>query len=429
VLKSYYGALSGNKTLRYSGPVVVDPSVCSPRVMKPDGLGTVAKPADTTELAKFKEPSDGGGGPLYSYLNDLTVGAKSPFEEDELMYLLFPANISGFALGKRQWAQFDVASFADDKDESEEHTEAFNNLTINPQDWDILKALADSTRTQESSLPRSDFIDGKGQGKYVLLYGPPGVGKSFTVESLANYLHRPLLLLTVADIGTNQVTAERNLSSWLDLAQRWDAIVLLDEADTYLEKRERGGFLTNTLVAAFLRVLEYYPSLIFLTTNKPGWLDDAFMSRFHLCVEYPELDQDMRLKVWEKFLYEPWEMPGEVSIKVAKTDQVLGYVTGDAVTKLSLNGRDIRNAFQAAATLAQFKHVARANLSRSNKPISKTVCVTIDDFKAVIGNKIRFLKYMEDAWEADENKRAAFDRSRRPAKKPEPKGKGPEPEE
>lgn len=55
----------------------------------------------------------------------------------------------------------------------------------------------------------ADFIEGKGSGQIILLHGPPGVGKTYTVESIAAWLERPLLALTVADIGTIETNVER----------------------------------------------------------------------------------------------------------------------------------------------------------------------------------------------------------------------------
>lgn len=68
-------------------------------------------------------------------------------------------------------------------------------------------------------------------------------------ESVANYTRRPLLSLTVADIGTDEQTMEDNLHQWFEMAASWDAIILIDEADVFLEKRTVADLQRNSLVS------------------------------------------------------------------------------------------------------------------------------------------------------------------------------------
>lgn len=59
----------------------------------------------------------------------------------------------------------------------------------------------------------------------------------FSLECIAEYTGRPLLAITCGDLGTNEVAMERELGKWLKLAHKWDAVMLLDEADVFLERR------------------------------------------------------------------------------------------------------------------------------------------------------------------------------------------------
>ena len=99
-------------------------------------------------------------------------------------------------------------------------------------------------------------------------------------ESVADYTRRPLLSLTVADIGTDEQTMENNLHQWFEMAASWDAIILIDEADVFLENRTVADlqrtvwYLVRTkpnyakssqlIVAVFLRCMEYYTGILFL---------------------------------------------------------------------------------------------------------------------------------------------------------------------
>ena len=68
-------------------------------------------------------------------------------------------------------------------------------------------------------------------------------------ESVADYTRRPLLSLTVADIGTDETTMENNLHQWFEMAASWDAIIQIDEADVFLEKRTVADLRRNSLVS------------------------------------------------------------------------------------------------------------------------------------------------------------------------------------
>lgn len=62
------------------------------------------------------------------------------------------------------------------------------------------------------------------------------------------------------------------------------AVVLLDEADVFLEERDMKDLNRNALVSVFLRALEYYNGIVILTSNRVGTFDEAFKSRIQLAL-------------------------------------------------------------------------------------------------------------------------------------------------
>jgi hypothetical protein len=68
-------------------------------------------------------------------------------------------------------------------------------------------------------------------------------------------------------------------------------VLLLDEADVYLERRATQDVLYNALVSMFLRSLEYYNRIFFLTTNQVCNFDEAVCSRIHLFLKYNKLEE------------------------------------------------------------------------------------------------------------------------------------------
>lgn len=57
------------------------------------------------------------------------------------------------------------------------------------------------------------------------------------------------MALTVADIGTKEVRVEQELLRWFDIAEAWNAVLLVDEADVFLEQRKTRDLARNGLVS------------------------------------------------------------------------------------------------------------------------------------------------------------------------------------
>jgi SpoVK/Ycf46/Vps4 family AAA+-type ATPase len=95
---------------------------------------------------------------------------------------------------------------------------------------------------------------------------------------------------------------ETKLQQNFRLAHRWDSVLLLDEADVFLAKRNKTDLRRNAVTSVFLRSLDYYAGILFLTTNRVGGIDPAFKSRIHLSVYYPRLDLDTTISLFEAFL-------------------------------------------------------------------------------------------------------------------------------
>ena len=101
--------------------------------------------------------------------------------------------------------------------------------------------------------------------------------KSLSAETMAETLQRPLYMVGVGELGTDAAELESNLSKILQTASVWNAILLLDECDIFMEKRKDMDIHRNAMVGVFLRLLEYYPGILFLTTNRANNIDEAFI--------------------------------------------------------------------------------------------------------------------------------------------------------
>ncbi|MGO1265001.1 MAG: AAA family ATPase, partial [Brevibacterium aurantiacum] len=114
--------------------------------------------------------------------------------------------------------------------------------------------------TSDIGVFTGDIIDGKSAGNVILAKGRPGVGKTLTAEVYAEVIGKPLYSIHSGSLGITPEAVRKNLEVIFDRAKRWDAVLLLDEADVFV--LERGLDLTqNAIVAEFLRTLEYFDGL------------------------------------------------------------------------------------------------------------------------------------------------------------------------
>ncbi|KAG1718745.1 P-loop containing nucleoside triphosphate hydrolase protein [Suillus paluster] len=277
---------------------------------------------------------------------------------------LLPVKVYGFDVRRKSWEQFDVRKL----EEIHFNERAWDHLVLNKATKALIKGLVNVTKTANTSREVfSDVITGKGGGLIALLHGPPGTGKTLTAEAVAEHLKRPLYVLSSLELSTTPATLEKKLGDILKLATTWDAVVLIDEADVFLEQRSLHELERNALVSVALRVLEYHRGVLFLTTNRIQAFDEAFLSRFSIAVKYPDLDADARLSIWRKFFElagcELWGGSGQPGDGRQSPDGFVKlegrepqcYVSLSDLKELAekpFNGRTIKNLVRTAQALA-----------------------------------------------------------------------------
>jgi SpoVK/Ycf46/Vps4 family AAA+-type ATPase len=242
--------------------------------------------------------------------------------------------------------------------------EAFDNLVVEPETKILIQALVTNQLSSEKS---TDLIDNKGNGLIMLLHGSPGTGKTFTAESVAEMAEKPLYPVTCGDIGTKPEQVEKYLTSVFHLGKVWGCVVLLDEAEVFLEQRNLSDLERNALVSVFLRALEYYEGILILTSNRVGTFDEAFKSRIQLALHYANLNQAQRKDIWRNF-FKRLKTLDQSNIDFDDIESEL-----DELSELEMNGRQIRNAITTARQLAQFKgtKMRTAHLKQSIKVAAK----------------------------------------------------------
>ncbi|KAJ4356772.1 uncharacterized protein N0V89_004808 [Didymosphaeria variabile] len=275
--------------------------------------------------------------------------AKKDFESDE-QYMLCPPRVLGYHLTTRTWLELHVDQIKIKKEETNDV--AFDKLQLDDEHKTLIRKLVQSHSSSTLKEPMmKDIVKGKGEGLVMLLHGPPGVGKTLTAESVASLTGKPLFAVSISDIGLDPAVVEHNLESLFELAARWRAVLLFDEADVFLESRSANtsDLTRNALVSVLLRVLEYYKGILILTTNRIKQFDVAVLSRVNLGIMYSNLEYPDKIAIFEEFL-KPLNRK-QVEDREGIIDW-FGKHRGEA-SKLfkPLNGRQIRNVLFSAASL------------------------------------------------------------------------------
>ncbi|PSN71695.1 hypothetical protein BS50DRAFT_515500 [Corynespora cassiicola Philippines] len=294
-------------------------------------------------------------------------------EGDDILVL--PDRVPAFFLRSRKWVFIPIGTETKNGVQTgslkkvEKSDEAWNNLQLPGEENEdqrtshkyIVQSLVDRHFAKGMNL---DIVRNKGRGLIVLLHGAPGVGKTSTAECVAEAEGKPLLPITCGDLGLDPQEVEKNLSKHFELAQHWECILLLDEADVFLAARRLEDLNRNALVSVFLRILEYYEGILFLTTNKVGLIDEAFKSRIHMALHYPWLDESQTINIWKSLVR---RAKSDTSLVIDEVEIIVlasqlwnkqvnsPHGKGPDGKAPGWNGRQIKNAFMSAIALAQYE--------------------------------------------------------------------------
>ena len=182
------------------------------------------------------------------------------------------------------------------------------------------------------------------------------------------------------------------------------------------------------MILVFLRQLEYYSGILFLTTNIVGVIDEAFKSRIHVALEYPAIDEDSTREIWSKMLQRINQDNERAEMKIPFNEKTLmkfakNHYRSHQRNGTTWNGRQIRNAFQTAIGIGQYERLKKIDEAEAQgRPpdrSSRYIRLTLASFETVAETTSDFEKYITRT-RGDDRERAAAHEFRRDEHSREP---------
>jgi SpoVK/Ycf46/Vps4 family AAA+-type ATPase len=168
-----------------------------------------------------------------------------------------------------------------------------------------------------------EALKSRGHGS-LCFYGPPGTGKTALAEHIAKALDQPLIIKQASDLMSKYVgETEQNMAAMFREAEAEKAVLLLDEADSFLQDR-RGAQRTYevTEVNEMLQGMERHNGIFICTTNLLESLDQAALRRFTFKIKFMPLTREQRETM---FVVEA--LAGDASLLTGAVTERLGKLT------------------------------------------------------------------------------------------------------
>jgi hypothetical protein len=223
-----------------------------------------------------------------------------------------------------------------------EPTARRERLVTTPDNDALLRSLVDRVRTQVRVLHDWGFCNVGGvRGVRALLAGPPGTGKTLAAEITAAELGLDLLVVDLSALVSKWIgETEKNLAEVFDAAEHSQAVLFFDEADAIFGRRtdanDAQARWANLETAYLLSRIDTYTGLVLLASNLRTNIDQAFVRRLDVIVEFDEPGRAQREALWRAHL--PTRAPLAADVDVAQLAELY-----------PLTGGLIRNAVLAAA--------------------------------------------------------------------------------
>ncbi|KAG2349274.1 hypothetical protein BDR05DRAFT_1056135 [Suillus weaverae] len=249
-----------------------------------------------------------------------------PVPKDDIA--LLPRFMPGFDLERKSWGLFDV----DEVEPIKFNENAWKHIVLDESSKNVIEGVVGAFDFSKEAM-----ADEEQTGLIILLHGPSGTGKTATVEAIADHFRRPLYSLSVCSLPLDTTLLVDTLTSRLDAARSWNAIVLIEAGDILMQTQRHEPIMEDLVrISTILEFFEQHRCIVFVTARTTS---TAYMSHFAMTIQYPELDGDSRQTMWTNML------SGEEN-NISRRDI-------EELSRVAVNGRAMRNIHTTAKALAR----------------------------------------------------------------------------
>ena len=221
----------------------------------------------------------------------------------------------------------------------------WDDLVLPPDRAQQLREIVDGIKHRTRVLDQWGFGDklSLGKGLATLFSGSSGTGKTMAAEVIAGELGLDLYKIDLSAVVSKFIgETEKNLARIFAEAETSNAILFFDEADALFGKRsevrDAHDRYANIETAYLLQRLESYEGLVILATNFKKNMDEAFVRRLQIVIEFPMPTETDRRRMWSAI----WP----------KATPLSPDIDFDALARFDFTGGSIKNVALAAAFLA-----------------------------------------------------------------------------
>ncbi|KAL8854142.1 MAG: hypothetical protein Q9221_001064 [Calogaya cf. arnoldii] len=238
--------------------------------------------------------------------------------------------VKGYSLRDKCWLEF----YVDNIHDIEWDENAWDKVVIDGEQKELIYSVTQGHRLHHQGL--------KNAGLNILISGLTGVGKTLTVESLAESLRAPLFHLTSSDIrlDARDPELETRFADILEMCGKWNAIILLDEAEGRLSNKPHQDHGSDYSLPS--QALDQHSATFFTTcrsyTQNP-YLGEGLSNRFHITFHLSTPTSAMRKTIWQNSIESHKDLNFAIDTK--------------ALAEWPLNGREISHAVTTAKTLTR----------------------------------------------------------------------------
>lgn len=184
-------------------------------------------------------------------------------------------------------------------------------------------------------------------------YGHAGTGKSMASEAVAEYLGKKCLIVNYSELESKYVgETPKNIKKVFQAAMEEDAVLVFDEADSFLSKRltsitQSADYGVNITRSVMLMELERFDGIVVFTTNLIENYDSAFKRRIFASIKFGLPNEEARVKIWNLNIGQRLPLAADVS-----ADRLARQYEG-------ISGADIRDIVYYAAIYAMSRNRER----------------------------------------------------------------------